>query len=289
MFGWKHAFEYIECSRCGSLQIADVPSDLEKYYPKEYYSFCASQPSMLEEYLKRKQLGYFLGRRSLLGRILSIACGCPEFLDWIRRTGISPEDKILDVGCGNGHLLKHFEIAGFHHLTGIDPYLKEEKSSDSVTLYRKFLSEMDGAFDFIYMSHSLEHTGNPAKEMAEIYRLLRPQRYALVSVPVASSYAWRKYDINWVQLDAPRHLFIPSSEGLRILVERSGFELREIVFDSYEFQFWGSELYERGLKLAKTNPKAHFRRRQLRAYRRQAESLNAAGDGDSACFYLWKD
>jgi hypothetical protein len=72
-------------------------------------------------------------------------------------------------------------------------------------------------------------------------------------------------------------------------VERSGFELREIVFDSYEFQFWGSELYERGLKLAGTNPKAHFRHKQLRAYRRQAESLNAAGDGDSACFYLWKD
>ena len=33
MFGFKDRFEYLECGRCGCLQLKDVPSDLSRYYP----------------------------------------------------------------------------------------------------------------------------------------------------------------------------------------------------------------------------------------------------------------
>jgi len=39
MYGFRDEFEYYECPVCGCLQIQQVPSDLSKYYPRDYYSF----------------------------------------------------------------------------------------------------------------------------------------------------------------------------------------------------------------------------------------------------------
>src|SRR5262245_52545571 len=47
MFGTRESFEYIECSRCGCIQIADIPDDISRHYPPDYYSF--SEPYRFEE------------------------------------------------------------------------------------------------------------------------------------------------------------------------------------------------------------------------------------------------
>ena len=39
MFNMNEQFQYLECSRCGCLQIKDIPTDIEKYYPSNYYSY----------------------------------------------------------------------------------------------------------------------------------------------------------------------------------------------------------------------------------------------------------
>ncbi len=36
-------------------------------------------------------------------------------------------DRILDVGCGNGSLLAQLLKIGFTNLTGVDPFINEEK------------------------------------------------------------------------------------------------------------------------------------------------------------------
>ena len=37
MFGTRERFEYLECARCGTVQLIDVP-DLSRYYPEDYYA-----------------------------------------------------------------------------------------------------------------------------------------------------------------------------------------------------------------------------------------------------------
>ena len=32
----RESFEYVECSACGTIQIVDIPADLERYYPENY-------------------------------------------------------------------------------------------------------------------------------------------------------------------------------------------------------------------------------------------------------------
>jgi hypothetical protein len=44
--GLREEFEYFECSKCGCLQIEEVPLDLSKYYPDNYYSYLVDRPSL---------------------------------------------------------------------------------------------------------------------------------------------------------------------------------------------------------------------------------------------------
>jgi SAM-dependent methyltransferase len=147
---------------------------------------------------------------------------------------------------------------------------------------------MDGAFDFIIAHHSFEHMPSPRIALADIRRLLKPGGNALICCPVAGSRAWQEYGAEWVQLDAPRHLFIPSMAGFFKLAKASRLNLWKVSCDSSAFQFWGSELYRRGISLQKGRQGRHFSRRMLREFEKRARNLNQTMEGDSACFYLRK-
>jgi len=41
-FGLRDEFRYLECGACRCVQLVDVPADLSKYYPPNYYSFASS-------------------------------------------------------------------------------------------------------------------------------------------------------------------------------------------------------------------------------------------------------
>lgn len=45
MFGFGEEFAYFECSKCGCLQISEIPVDISKYYPSDYYSFSQNSTS----------------------------------------------------------------------------------------------------------------------------------------------------------------------------------------------------------------------------------------------------
>src|SRR6185312_6539918 len=109
-------------------------------------------------------------------------------------------------------------------------------SDRGVNLYKKEIAEVDGEFDFVMLNHSFEHMAEPLYVLKEIYRLLKRDRVALIRIPVVPSYAWRTYGVNWVQLDAPRHLFLHSVSSMKFLSEKAGFETQEIVYDSSDFQ-----------------------------------------------------
>jgi hypothetical protein len=45
-FGFGEEFTYFQCKKCGCLQIKNIPDNLSKYYPSNYYSL---KPANLEE------------------------------------------------------------------------------------------------------------------------------------------------------------------------------------------------------------------------------------------------
>jgi SAM-dependent methyltransferase len=304
MFGFRNAFAYFECAACGCLQIAEIPEDLGRYYPPEYFPDPAALPKQtpIPPFLRRQRTAHLLGQPNLFGRWAAKKYGrptvpifgAPDYYTWLRRCGVNRSSRILDVGCGRGILLRRLQQDGFTDLTGADPYLEQEVRSPGFRLLKKEIYDLQESFDLVMLHHTFEHMAEPARVFACLASLLRPGRHALIRIPVAGGYAHRKYGANWVQLDAPRHLFLHTPHSIKILAAEAGLELRDTVFDSDGFQFWASEQYVNDIPLRDPRslnmnpPMRPFSPEQLAAFNDHARRLNATGEGDSACFYLFK-
>jgi hypothetical protein len=109
-----------------------------------------------------------------------------------------------------------------------------------------------------------------------------------VRIPTVSSEAWEEYREYWVQLDAPRHLYLHSVESLSRLARLVGLRVDKVTYDSTALQFEGSELYRRGGTLRELSAST-FTRRERREFSRRAKRLNATNRGDQAAFLLTRD
>ncbi len=298
MFGTKEEFEYYECNSCKCVQIKNIPDNLEKYYPKNYNSFDRvkkTKDNIIKRTLKIIMAKHYLtDNNNPFGKFL-LKIFDPGFLEKIKKTNVSFDSKILDVGSGNGLRLVGLARNGFTNITGIDPFIKEDILYDNgIRIFKKNIFEFQGKFNMVMLNHALEHMNTPLKVMNEINRLLIPGGTALIRIPIANSYSWKKYGVNWVALDPPRHFFLHTPKSMKILADESGFELTDIMYDSTAYQFWGSEQYLRDIPMRDEhsyyeNPeKSIFTKDQIEQYEIKAKELNAKAEGDAACFYLKK-
>ena len=298
-FGTGDEFKYLECDNCGCLQISEFPENIAAYYPDMYYSKKPIHEKKIHKivyYFRKKQLMAYLGEYSFVGSLINNAWRFPHLPKWATLTPLKSDYKILDVGSGTGKTLLKLRRKGFEDLKGIDPFIDASIDyRNGVRIQKCGLDEAVGQYDFIVLNHSLEHMPDQVTTFKQINRLLKRRRYVLIRIPTVSSYAWRHYKENWVQLDAPRHFFLHSIQSLEHLARTNGFDLKKVVYDSTEFQFLGSELYLKGLTLKSTaaadarySYKSHFKEKEIASFRAMAEDLNRKNDGDQACFVLYK-
>lgn len=298
MFGYRTAFTYFQCAECGCLQIAEIPADLGDYYPVDYYSYQPNRRpgavNTLKQAVRNLRTRYAVTGRGLLGRLAYAFFPAPH-VRLLSRLRLKKNAAILDAGCGSGSLLYDLREAGFTNLLGADPFNKNDiHYPNGLSILKKTVHEVPGKWDLVMFHHSFEHVTDPAETLQAVSRILPENGVCLIRVPVASSFAWEHYGTNWVQLDAPRHLFLHTPKSMAILAERCGLAVTDTVYDSCEFQFWGSEQYRQDIPLthersyARNPDKSLFTPRQIREFRKKSRELNARGQGDSAAFFLRK-
>ncbi|MDO8966434.1 bifunctional 2-polyprenyl-6-hydroxyphenol methylase/3-demethylubiquinol 3-O-methyltransferase UbiG [Algoriphagus sp.] len=282
MLGLGGNFSYAECISCESLQLDSIPADLSSYYPADYYSFAELKKSNpIARLLKKFRMRVFLR--------FGIRWLSPVFGYWLVKFQPGFSDRIADVGCGNGQLLYELHAAGFTDLQGFDPFIAEDTQiAPGLCLWKKRIEESEVSFDWIMMHHSFEHMEDPEDVLKSCYEKLKPGGKLLIRCPVADSEVWKESREFWVQLDAPRHLIIPTLKGLKIKAEQLGFVLDEVAFDSTDFQFWGTELYRRGELLDESKTAAFLTKDVRSSMQEKALLYNQEGKGDQACFYLRK-
>lgn len=130
--------------------------------------------------------------------------------------------RLLDVGCGNGNLLKTFtKLMPEWLLVGHE---LNEKYKDTVLgirnvcgFYCRDLDEITDGFDLITLIHSLEHISNPRKFLESIMQKLNLGGYLLIQVP---DYTRNPFDL--VIVDHCSH-FDPNS--ISNLLESAGYDL----------------------------------------------------------------
>lgn len=301
MFGTREAFDYFECGECGTVQIVEVP-DLSLHYPDNYLSFDSDVPvaKTLSRRLGARIAGsYLLRGKGIFGKY--IVTKKPRFKElypvYLRDfpLGIDFDSRILDFGCGVGNLLQSLYYFGFRNLTGADAFIEKDIFYPTgVKIYKRRLDEIDSKFDLIMLHHSFEHFPDPLESLRQILPMMEKDSFLLIRIPVVN-YAWKKYGVDWVQLDAPRHLFLYTEKSFRYLAEMAGFKIENVAYDSGSFQFWGSEQYAQDISL--TDPESYwmdkesklFTAEQIEKWQDEADKLNVSGEGDMACFYLRKE
>lgn len=291
MYGTGERFRYYECGHCGCIAIATVPDDLGRYYPSSYYSLAELRNGRLRRAARvAAARRHLLGDRRLLGRLASAAGLMPEFVDWLKRSGVTSGDRILDVGSGSGRHVRNIAEAGYSDVTGVEPHTDMDRDLGAgARVLAGGLERASGSYRLIMFHHSFEHLADPRSALRRAASLLAPGGTVLLRLPLAGSYAWRTYGVHWAQFDAPRHLYLHTKKSVGILTHDVGLRISETVYDSTSFQFWGSELYRRGAALIEASGKRNggpggpVRRWRLN---RQARALNAAEEGDQAAFYL---
>jgi SAM-dependent methyltransferase len=279
MFGLRHPFVYRRCVECGSLWLPEPPADLSPYYREGYYSLKPPQVRMIPaaRYATRVLLRT-PGAARLAGKR-----GFPIYLRWFEGLGVSLSSCIADVGSGEGSLVARMAMHGFEDVWGFDPYVQGERDEGAAHIRRSRIAG-HGKFDLVMFNHSLEHVERPVEALREAVSCLASDGAIIVRIPIAGSFADRRYGGNWIALDPPRHLAVPSIAGMKRAAELVALKITRTFFDSLPSQIWGSEQYATDIALFEDG--SHRGKPDDRASRQRARELNRRGEGDYAGFVL---
>tara|TARA_Y100001968_G_C19411056_1_gene746321 strand:- start:840 stop:1844 length:1005 start_codon:yes stop_codon:yes gene_type:complete len=143
-------------------------------------------------------------------------------------------NKLLDVGCGNGKFLLRARDIGYE-VYGIDfdPTAVDNAMENKLSVDCGNLLEINykRKFDAITMSHVIEHLDNPLDYIKEIYRLLKPGAYFYIATPNIYSSGFKIFRKYWRGIDYPRHLSMFSHKLLKNVLKEQGFVGIEYIYD----------------------------------------------------------
>lgn len=302
MLGRRTSFAYFCCAGCGCLQLESVPADLGNYYPENYYSFdpehdLAVTPHgyVRQKFVLPQMTRHLLGWGSITGRVLCQLSQRPIVPYWLRflPKPIPFDGGVLDVGCGSGANLVMLRDCGFTNLLGVDPFMSKPLSHDGgINLVKCDLQAVHGKFSLIMFHHVFEHLDDLVSTLTKARQLLGEGGQIIIRIPLSDSVAARKYQEHWVQLDAPRHINLQTRKSMNLLAEKSALRISNVVYDSFEIQFWGSEQYMQDISLF--DPRSYrsglapsvFSAEQIKFFVDESVRLNAQEQGDQAAFVL---
>ncbi len=208
---WPRVSNFLICGGCGLLHkrtTAEWFQDVDAIYGdyEAYHQGRGAEQSV------RQEEGSELSPRSTL----LVAFARDEL-------ALPPSGRLLDVGCGNGALLRTFaaEFPSWE-LVGVD---RSESGADAVLAIpgvEQFVvggpADAPGRYDLISLVHVLEHVPDPITFLSEIAAKLTQRGAVLIDAP---SFAANPFDLAVVD-----HVAHFSLATLRELTRRAGYEFR---------------------------------------------------------------
>ncbi|NPV45844.1 MAG: class I SAM-dependent methyltransferase [Armatimonadetes bacterium] len=227
----------VRCPVCGLLYThpRPTPAAMPRYYESDYYSY---QFHGVRPRSHRLKIALWRALGMLPPRPRSSRP--PALARWARalltsQHGVAAtwtlaapcaEARFLDVGCGAGERLELARDLGWE-TWGVD--LGEAAVRDAArrghrtaVASAEALPFGDAIFDYLNLSHVLEHLYEPLEALRECSRLLRPEGVVQITVPNCAGWGARRYGPHWRAWDLPRHLYHFTVATLTALAERAG-------------------------------------------------------------------
>jgi len=134
--------------------------------------------------------------------------------------------KVLDIGCGDGAFLKRAAQIGWE-AWGVEPDAKAAARLSGFKVLQGSLPNIplpDGSFDFITMSHVIEHLHDPVAALKETQRLLKPGGKVWIATPNIESIGHRLFGATWIGIQSPTHLVLFNRRAIRHALASAGFQ-----------------------------------------------------------------
>lgn len=140
---------------------------------------------------------------------------------------VSPGLQLLDVGAGNGDFLALARLAGWQ-VRGVEPdpdavAVCRDRGLDVLPGGIELLIKQGAQFDFITISHVIEHVHDPKLVITHAYELLKPGGCLYIDTPNIDAYGHGRYGANWRGLEPPRHLTLFNWHSLEWVLQDVGF------------------------------------------------------------------
>jgi SAM-dependent methyltransferase len=186
------------CSVCGTATTYPAPSEdeLERAYASWYRPACGRFSGGGDRLLRFS--------RAILAR---------------RLDRVAPAGPVLDVGSGDGSLLRALRARG-REAVGL------ERVADGDGVHAREIDDFEdraGEWAAVVFWHSLEHLHDPAGALDRAAMLLAPGGIVAIAVPNRSSWQARCFGERWFHLDLPRHLVHLPASALQTGVQARGF------------------------------------------------------------------
>ena len=305
MFRQGHIATYAQCLRCNSLVRTSVLPPQSLLYPDNYYSLSRDAESALSGPMRHwlctrlakstfSESAAFIKLLRLFAPIRELRTVCQMLLSINFASHKRNINAILDVGTGSGYLPFILSRNG-RQVLGIDPFSAREWSSGTCKIRKLSINELTEKFDLIMFHHSLEHISDPGETLNTAASLLNNDGVIVIRIPKCDSEAWRIYGPDWFQIDAPRHEFIPSNEGMHLLVGSQNLRIVHQYDDSTSAQFWLSNIVAKGLSLMNPNKQFEkFRADDSSLYLKvshvlRTRSANRKANGDQTVLIVTRD
>ena len=206
--GDHERFDIYRCINCRSTLVNPIPENLKSYY-SEYHAIPQG--------------------KSWLRAVRS----CKNRLDVVQAAGDGEIRTLLDIGAGAGAFVNAAHNEGFL-VAAIEQDEKCRINLESIIPGRVSVDFEDylkqGLFkpELITLWHVFEHIPNPDLFLKSVKKTFPIGTKIIIEVPNADSLLFSLMRSIWPHLDAPRHIFIPSSSGIKQIAKNNGMHVTQV-------------------------------------------------------------
>lgn len=154
--------------------------------------------------------------------------------------------RVLDVGCGNKPYAKFFQGKCSEYI-GCD-IVQSSLNVVDVICEATNIPLKDSSFDTIFCTQVIEHVDDHNKLLSEMFRLLKPNGYVILSGPMY-----------WHLHEEPHDYFRFTKYGFKFAFEKQGFNAVEIIPNGGKWATFGQMIIH-------TFPNTLVKRRLFRKY-----------------------
>ncbi|UCF08778.1 MAG: class I SAM-dependent methyltransferase [Thermoplasmata archaeon] len=224
----KNGYDLVKCPSCGLVYVGNPPSaaEIKRLYTYEagYHIGCKDDSTDLERWFHRAEKYYDL-----------IA---------YHKTG----GRILDIGCGGGLFLKvakdhGWETYGVEISSDTSSHARQRYGLDVTTGTLEETHFEPRFFDVVTMWDVIEHMEDPSHAMTIVHGILKDDGIVTISTPnIDGLFPRTSYKISskikyWPHPEPPHHLFQFSKETISQLLNRTGFEVVDMLDEAIQISY----------------------------------------------------